>query len=214
MSSSENQSQNIENNQQDPNNVNNNPSENEPEEKTKPLDIDVQENIDNHSFCSISTLNATNTLKAPFPTLLKPEQVINIFKSDFMSEYLIKDKEGLYCTNKEIVAKQSGLLKDMISQMSKGLLLGGLMSLSLPIRLFEPRSMLERITDWFAFAPILLKKAGNTKDKVEAFKYAICFSLSALFRSTQQLKPFNPMLGETYQAHWEDGSQIFLKKIL
>ena len=95
--------------------------------------------------------------------------------------------------------------------MSKGILLGGLMSLSLPIRLFEPRSMLERITDWFAFAPILLKRAGNLKDKIEAFKYVICFSLSALFRSTQQLKPFNPMLGETYQAHWEDGSQIYLE---
>ena len=95
--------------------------------------------------------------------------------------------------------------------MSKGILLGGLMSLSLPIRLFEPRSMLERITDWFAFAPILLKRAGNLKDKIEAFKYVICFSLSALFRSTQQLKPFNPMLGETYQSEWEEGSKMYLE---
>jgi hypothetical protein len=212
MSSSNNQTSNSENTTQNSNNnVNINSPQTNSEEKTQPLDIDVQPDIDKNSFCSISTLKATNTLKAPFPTLLKYEQVINIFKKDFMSEYLVKDKEGLYCTNKDVVAKQSGLIKDIISQMSKGILLGGLMSLSLPIRLFEPRSMLERITDWFAFAPILLKRAGNLKDKIEAFKYAICFSLSALFRSTQQLKPFNPMLGETYQAHWEDGSQIYLE---
>ena len=54
------------------------------------------------------------------------------------------------------------------------------MSLSLPIRVFEPRSMLERISDKFCFSPILLTKGGIMTDKVEAMKYVICFSLSAL----------------------------------
>ena len=85
------------------------------------------------------------------------------------------------------------------------------MSLSLPIRIFEPRSMLERYTDWFAFAPELLTKAGTCKDKVEAFKYVILFALSALFRSSEQLKPLNPMLGETYECEWEDGSKFYLE---
>jgi len=85
------------------------------------------------------------------------------------------------------------------------------MSLSLPIRIFEPRSMLERYTDWFAFAPELLGKAGSCKDKIEAFKYVIFFSLSALFRSSEQLKPLNPMLGETYECEWEDGSKFYLE---
>jgi hypothetical protein len=49
------------------------------------------------------------------------------------------------------------------------------MSLSLPIRIFEPRSMLERYTDWFAFAPDLLDKAGSCKDKIEAFKFSKIF---------------------------------------
>ena len=44
------------------------------------------------------------------------------------------------------------------------------MSLSLPIRIFEPRSMIERYSDWFAFAPDLLEKAGLCTDKIEAFK--------------------------------------------
>jgi len=85
------------------------------------------------------------------------------------------------------------------------------MSLSLPIRIFEPRSMLERYTDWFAFAPDLLAKAGSCTDKIEAFKYVITFSLSALFRSSEQLKPLNPMLGETYQCEWKDGTKFYLE---
>ena len=100
MSSSNNQTSNSENTTQNSNNnVNINSPQTKSDEKTQPLDIDVQPDIDKNSFCSISTLKATNTLKAPFPTLLKYEQVINIFKKDFMSEYLVKDKEGLYCTN-------------------------------------------------------------------------------------------------------------------
>lgn len=85
------------------------------------------------------------------------------------------------------------------------------MSLSLPIRIFEPRSMLERLSDWFSFAPVLLTKAGSIGNKIEAFKYVIAFSLSSLFRSSEQLKSLNPMLGETYQCEWEDGSKMYFE---
>lgn len=150
-------------------------------------------------------------LTAPFPIPLTYDQLITKFSSNYMEGYVIKDKEGVYSTNKDIVKKQSGLFKEIINQFAKGLLKGGAIGLSLPIRIFEPRTMLERITDWFVFAPIILKKAGTCNDKIEAFKQVIAFSMSALFRSSQQLKPFNPMLGETYQAHWEDGSEIYLE---
>ena len=182
-----------------------------PEGKTEPNPIHIQQSLDSHSFCSISTLTKTDTLKAPFPINLPYELLIQKFKDDYMSEYLIKDKEGIFSTNQEVIKKQSGIIKDIIQQMTKGLLQGGTMSLSLPIRIFEPRTMLERITDWFAFAPLLLKKAGSMENKIESFKQIICFSLSALFRSTQQLKPFNPMLGETYQCFWEDGTKMYLE---
>ena len=64
--------------------------------------------------------------------------------------------------------------------------------------------MLERYTDWFSFALDLLTKAGTCRDKIEAFKYVILFSLSALFLSTEQLKPLNPMLSEACEWEWED----------
>ena len=181
-----------------------------PKEDKTPLEKHVQKEIDKKSFCSISTLTKTNTLKAPFPIRLNYEQLICKFSDKFLSGFQIRDS-GIYCLKKDIVEKQSGIIKEVIAALTKCIWTGGVMSLSLPIRIFEPRSMLERITDWFSFAPILLTKAGGVGNKIEAFKYVVAFSLSALFRSSEQLKSLNPMLGETYQCEWEDGSKMYLE---
>ena len=181
-----------------------------PKEDKTPLEKHVQKEIDKKSFCSISTLTKTNTLKAPFPIRLNYEQLICKFSDKFLSGFAIRDT-GIYCLKKDIVEKQSGIIKEVIAALTKCIWTGGVMSLSLPIRIFEPRSMLERITDWFSFAPILLTKAGGVGNKIEAFKYVVAFSLSALFRSSEQLKSLNPMLGETYQCEWEDGSKMYLE---
>ena len=183
--------------------------ETKPEDKT-PLEKHVQKEIDKKSFCSVSTLTKTDTLKAPFPIELTYDQLICKTSDSFLNGFLIKDN-GIYCLKKDIVEKQSGIIKEVIVKLTKCIWTGGVMSLSLPIRIFEPRSMLERITDWFSFAPVLLTKAGGIGNKIEAFKYVISFSISALFRSSEQLKSLNPMLGETYQCEWEDGSKMYLE---
>ena len=176
-----------------------------------PLEKHVQKEIDKKSFCTVSTLTKTNTLKAPFPARLSYEQLICKFSDKFLSGFTIKDNYGVYCLNKEIVEKQSGIIKEVITQLTKCFWTGNVMSLSLPIRIFEPRSMLERLSDWFSFAPVLLTKAGSIGNKIEAFKYVIAFSLSSLFRSSEQLKSLNPMMGETYQCEWEDGSKMYFE---
>ena len=183
--------------------------EEKPKEKTE--ESFKQKEIDPKSFCCVPTLIKTNTFNAPFPIRLTMEQLTYIFDKDYLKDYLIKDYQGVYCLNQEVIDKQSGIIKEVITQLTKCLWSGTAMSLSLPIRIFEPRSMLERYTDWFAFAPDLLSKAGQCTDKIEAFKLVIAFSLSALFRSSEQLKPLNPMLGETYECEWKDGTKFYLE---
>ena len=179
--------------------------------KENPEDKFKQSEIDKKSFCCIPTLIKTNTFKAPFPIRLTKEQLTYKYNTNYLKDFLIKDYYGVYCLNQEVVDKQSGIIKEVLTQLTKCIWSGTAMSLSLPIRIFEPRSYLERYTDWFSFAPILLTKAGASKDKIEAFKYVIFFSLSALFRSSEQLKPLNPMLGETYECEWEDGTKFYLE---
>ena len=188
-----------------------NPNEYNQNNNDTPLEEHVQKTIDPKSFCSISTLEKTNNLKAPFPCRLNYNQLISKITGDYLKQFLVKDYYGLYCLNQEVIDKQSGLIKEVVKQLTKCLWTGNAMSLSLPIRIFEPRSMLERMSDWLSFAPILLTKAGACNDKITAFKYVIAFSLSALVRSSEQLKPLNPMLGETYQCEWEDGSKLYFE---
>jgi hypothetical protein len=84
---------------------------------------------------------------------------------------------------------------------------------SLPVRIFEPRSTLERMVDFWSTAPVYLTRAAETDDPVERMKNVICFCMSTLYYGTRQLKPFNPILGETYQGHFSDGTAIFIEHI-
>jgi len=202
-------------------------SSNEKETKTyKKSDIENDENLSNEKCHSLRNLNKNSffnlitivkknvQLTAPYPSDLKKEELLLDFSgknSSFLEGFEIKDADGIYCTNEEIVKKQSGVFSDMAKQLAKMIFRTNAISLSLPVRIFEPRSMLERYTDWWVYAPVILKKASLVDNKLEAFKYVICFSLSAMYLSSGQMKPFNPLLGETFEGNFSDGTKIFME---
>lgn len=177
--------------------------------------LHISKRLNQESYINLLMLNLKNLkIEAPFPTKLILKEVLNYYpksKTEIFADFDIKDKEGVQCNNDDINQRQSGIFADIFTQFAKNLFRGGNISLSLPIRVFEPRSMLERFVDWFSFSPILLKKANEQNDPIEAFKYAIIFTLSGLFFSTNQLKPFNPFLGETFQGYFEDGTEVYLE---
>nr|CCA23572.1 conserved hypothetical protein [Albugo laibachii Nc14] len=111
--------------------------------------------------------------------------------------------------DKQVARKQSGVLKDVIKSAGAKILEGkSAVSLSLPVRIFEPRTNLERIIDLFLYAPTLLKRASEQADPLERFKYVIAFAVAGLHHGLGQLKPFNPILGETYQTTLNDGTEV------
>jgi len=112
--------------------------------------------------------------------------------------------------DEEILKKQRGVVVDVLKKLAKNVIEGkGVVGISLPVRIFEPRSTLERIVDWWSFAPIFLKEAAKESDPVARMKYVIAFAISGLYVSANQTKPFNPLLGETYQGIMEDGTEIY-----
>ena len=183
------------------------------EEKEKAKKLFYQDNFDKNTFITSTIFNKSDTFKAPFPIRLTKEQLTFKYNPDFLKDFLIKDNSGVYSLKQEIVDRQGGVIKDLVNQLTKSVVAQKHVTISLPIRIFEPRSMLERYTDWFCFAPDILEKAAKCEDNLETFKYVIIFSLSAIFRSTEQLKPLNPLLGETYQCEWEDGSKFYIEHI-
>ncbi|KAF8822366.1 putative Oxysterol-binding protein 9, partial [Cardiosporidium cionae] len=119
---------------------------------------------------------------------------------------------GLACTDEAIIQKQKGVILEVLKSGGKAILEGkGLVGLSLPVRIFEPFSMLESVAKTWGFGPIFFSMAAGSDDPVERLKYAICFSISSLHCACFKLKPFNPILGETFQGLWDDGANVYLE---
>jgi oxysterol-binding protein-related protein 8 len=56
--------------------------------------------------------------------------------------------------------------------------------ISLPIKIFEPKSSIQRIVDMWSFAPKYLKQASETSNHLERFKLVIAFAMSGVYTCT------------------------------
>lgn len=101
----------------------------------------------------------------PPPTYLTYEEVnekLPIEKEEIFEKFEFIDKGGLKCTDEEAMERQKGVLKDVLKEFAKNFIKGlGISHMSLPVRMFEPRSTIQRVADYFCFAPIFLKKAAK-----------------------------------------------------
>lgn len=149
----------------------------------------------------------------PAPTYLRADQ-LNMPKPQSSREIwtgLERDPEGgLVCVDPEALKRQEGVATHVIKQLGWALLKGlGAVSISLPIRIFEPRSTCERLIDRFSFAPVFLTKAAAMSDQMGRFKQVLAFAVASLYLGVKQEKPFNPLLGETMQGVFPDGARIY-----
>jgi len=54
-----------------------------------------------------------------------------------------------------------------------------------------------------------LKRAAEIDDQLERLKLVIAYALSGIYIGTSQNKPFNPILGETLQCSFKDGTKLY-----
>ena len=129
-------------------------------------------------------------------------------------DYIYNYEEHVFCDYQK-TADQAGLVyinekeKEKIAQGVKWLLtkIGGnilkgqsIMNVSLPVFLFDPRSMHEVFCYELRGAPYYLTKAYYSPDEFERIKWIVVYLVSQLYITTLQLKPFNPIIGETFQC--------------
>jgi len=69
--------------------------------------------------------------------------------------------------------------------------------------------MLKRLTEIWGFSNYYLKKATEINDHLERFKLVITYAIAGLHLMINFSKPFNPILGETFQGYYKDGSKIY-----
>lgn len=109
-------------------------------------------------------------------------------------------------TEEEVEPDQGNVLSHIISQLRPG---ADLSRVVLPTFILEPRSMLERITNFMAHPETLLPMS-TIDDPVQRFVSVIKFYLSGWhIRPPGVKKPLNPILGETFTCYWDydDGTR-------
>lgn len=89
---------------------------------------------------------------------------------------------------------------------------GGLGSTPAPVAIFEPRSNLQKLTDCWVY-PSLLHRAAAESDPLKRLQYTAAWFVAGQRHAFDTwCKPFNPVLGETWQSATASGCKAFLEQ--
>ncbi|KAL1931793.1 hypothetical protein VTP01DRAFT_9937 [Rhizomucor pusillus] len=111
-------------------------------------------------------------------------------------------------STEELEEGSRSILLGIASQLTKGM---DLHRVTLPTFVLEPRSMLERITDFMSH-PELILNASKIDDPLERFIAVLRYYLSGWHIKPKGVKkPYNPVLGEYFRCRYEypDGTEAF-----
>jgi len=87
-----------------------------------------------------------------------------------------------------------------------------LSKITMPVNWNEPLSLLQRISEYMNYSH-LLRSAPDMPDPVTRLQQVATFAVSALASNNERMgKPFNPLLGETYQLQ-QDGFRIVCEQV-
>ncbi|KAI2667166.1 Oxysterol-binding protein-related protein 1 [Labeo rohita] len=79
-----------------------------------------------------------------------------------------------------------------------------LSKITMPVIFNEPLSFLQRLTEYMEHT-YLIQKASESQDSIHRMKCVAAFAVSAVASQWERTgKPFNPLLGETYELFRED----------
>jgi Oxysterol-binding protein len=142
-----------------------------------------------------------------------PLQELNVPKSKdpkvILNDFTLEKDGNLKLTNEELVKCQKGILTYVLKKAATKIFEGkSIVGLSLPVRIFEARSTIERLSDIWAYAPHYLTEAAGSGEGVDRIRAVMAFVAASLPHCLSQWKPFNPLLGETFQGVLDDGTTI------
>ena len=148
-------------------------------------------------------------LKSPSPTFISNDEWCepkDLSKSEVLKGILIKDDVGLLLVDPLVCKKFSGMLGDLIKQILK-VFFGH--KISLNVKLFQPLSLSQTLLNYFSFIPKFILPAVNPSlTPLDRMKLVISLGISGLYMNAQQLKPFNPLISETFQGTFDVKEKI------
>ena len=100
---------------------------------------------------------------------------------------------------------------DVIKSIGKKILNGdfNLTTISFPIKVMLPSTILQTLALSIFQMPIYLNLAGEQSNIIERMKYVVTATMACFHNSSVFLKPLNPILGETCETMYDDGSKVY-----
>ncbi|KAJ7323776.1 Oxysterol-binding protein- protein 8 [Desmophyllum pertusum] len=117
------------------------------------------------------------------------------YVSEKGEEYLGQAGESL----EEIEDENKSILWALLKQVKPGM---DLSRVTLPTFILEPRSFLDKLSDFY-FHTDILSRAAREENAYSRMKEVVRWYLSGFYKKPKGLKkPYNPILGETFRCFW------------
>lgn len=132
----------------------------------------------------------------------KSEISFNDNYSSWIETYYMRktNEEGLILVNPQQKEIQKIVINHLIKTINSPYIKGyNIINILFPITVYDKRTLLQVFAYEMREAPYLLNKAYYISDPIEKLKNMTSFIISQIYLSLLRVKPFNPLLGETYQ---------------
>ena len=135
-------------------------------------------------------------------------------KDEYRPSYANNKYGGMDFPDEKTTSLLRGMGWDLIKDIGKKILSGNfnLTQVTIPIKVMIPITILQHLCNSHFNFPLYLNMASLTNDYIERMKFIIVATLSSWYKSSVMLKPLNPILGETYEMIWEDGSHEYVEQ--
>ena len=129
------------------------------------------------------------------------------------SAFVIDSSGDLRLTDQKIISIEKAVLPEVAKKLAKNILLGrGVKAMSMPVTLMDTLTQLQTYAKFFS--PLAsLHRAVAAADDLSRLKHVLTYAITSFYYGFSARKPFNPYIGETFQANYEDGTQISVEHI-
>ncbi|CAG5116373.1 unnamed protein product, partial [Candidula unifasciata] len=140
----------------------------------------------------------------------KPQDIPKVEETVYVcNEVEELGQQGDACQTEEVNEENKSLIWTLVKQVRPGM---DLSKVVLPTFILEPRSFLDKLTDYYYHADIL-SRAVQQETALERMKMVVKWYLSGFYKKPKGLKkPYNPIIGETFRCYWvhpETNSRTF-----
>ncbi|XP_055900549.1 oxysterol-binding protein-related protein 8-like isoform X2 [Biomphalaria glabrata] len=130
----------------------------------------------------------------------RPQAVPKVEETVYVSNEVEElGQQGDACQTEEVDEENKSLIWTLVKQVRPGM---DLSKVVLPTFILEPRSFLDKLTDYYYHADIL-SEAVQQETALERMKMVVRWYLSGFYKKPKGLKkPYNPIIGETLRCYW------------